>query len=176
MPKFPGIDSYSRMQRSLESSPVPHMVSDLAAGRITPVASLAELKMRYRKDRISDADAATLMTHACRAHALAVGSVLAVTDEDAKICFGFVPDPGLDPDDPEMAPVFQALGRMIDADHAANIAAARPESNPRSSVECPVFVMPAFSYERVHGRVVEAYGTYLRSFRLPVNRPHMQNK
>lgn len=172
MPKFPGIDCNSRMQRSLESSPVPHMVSDLAAGRITPIASLAELKMRYRKDRISDADAATFMTHACRAHALAVGSVLAVTDEDAKICFGFVPDPGFDPDDPEMMPVFQLLGRKIDADHAANVLLARPETNLRSSVECPVFVMPAFSYERVHGRVVEAYGTYIRSFRLPVNRPH----
>lgn len=174
MPKFPGIDSCSRMQRSLESSPVPHMVSDLAAGRITPVASLAELKMRYRKDRISDADAATFMTHACRAHALAVGSVLAVTDEDAKICFGFVPDPGLDPDDPEMAPVFQALGRTIDADHAANIAVARPELDARTSVECPVFVMPAFSYERDHGRAIEAYGTYLISFRLPVNRAYAE--
>jgi len=174
MPKFPGIDSYSRMQRSLESSPVPHMVSDLAAGRITPVASLAELKMRYRKDRISDADAATLMTHACRAHALAVGSVLAVTDKDAKICFGFVPDPGLDPDDPGMAPVFQALGRTIDAGHAANIAAARPESDPRSSVEYPVFVMPAFSYERIHGRAVEAYGTYLISFRISAPHRHAQ--
>jgi len=173
MPKFQGIDSYSRMQRSLKSSPIPHMVSDLAAGRITPVASLAELKMRYRKDRISDAEAATFMTHACRAHALAVGSVLAVTDEDARICFGFVPDPGLDPDDPEMAPVFQALGRTIDADHAANIAAARPELDART-VECPVFVMPAFSYERIHGRAVEAYGTYLISFRLPVNRAYAE--
>ena len=154
MPKFQGIDSYSRMQRSLESSPVPHMVSDLAAGRITPVASLAELKMRYRKDRISDADAATLMTHACRAHAL--------------------PDPGLDPDDPEMAPVFQALGRTIDADHAANIAVARPESDLRPSVECPVFVMPAFSYERNHGWAIGAFGTYLTSFRLPVNRAYTE--
>jgi hypothetical protein len=172
MLKFPGIDSYSRMQRSLESSPVPHMVSDLAAGRITPVASLAELKMRYRKDRISDAEAATLMTHACRAHALAIGSVLAVTDEDAKICFGFVPDPGLDPDDPKMAPVFQALGRTIDADYAANIAAGRPESDSRTSVECPVCLMPAFSYERDHGRAVEAYGTYLISFRISVPHRH----
>ncbi|MCY0154996.1 hypothetical protein [Hoeflea alexandrii] len=174
MPKFPGIDSYSRMQRSLESSPVPHMVSDLAAGRITPVASLAELKMRYRKDRISDADAATLMTHACRAHALAVGSVLAVTDKDARICFGFFPDPGIDPYDPKMAPVFQALRRTIDADHAANIAVARPESDLRTSVECPVFVMPAFSYERIHGWAVEAFGTYLISFRLPVNRAYAE--
>lgn len=174
MPKFTGIDSYSRMRRSLESSPAPHMVSDLAAGCITPVASLAELKMRYRKDRISDSDAATLMTHACRAYALAVGSVLAVTDRDAKICFGFVPDPGLDPDDPEMAPVFQALGRTIDANHAANIAAARPEPDPRTSVECPVFVMPAFSYERDHGWAIEAYGTYISSFRLPVNRAYAE--
>lgn len=174
MPKFQGIDSYSRMQRSLESSPVPHMVSDLAAGRITPVASLAELKMRYRKDRITDADAATLMTHACRAHALTVGSVLAVTDKDARICFGFVPDPGFDPYDPEMAPVFQALGRTIDADYAANIAAGRPESDSRTSVECPVFVMPAFSYKRDHGRAIEAYGTYISSFRLPVNRAYAE--
>jgi hypothetical protein len=100
--------------------------------------------------------------------------VLAVTDKHAKICFGFVPDPGLDPDDPEMAPVFQALGRTIDADHAANIAVARPESDLRPSVECPVFVMPAFSYERNHGWAIGAFGTYLTSFRLPVNRAYTE--
>ena len=100
--------------------------------------------------------------------------MLAVTDEDAKICFGYVPDPGFDPDDPEMAPVYQALGRTIDANHAANIAAARPESDPRTSVECPVFIMPAYSHERAHGRSVEAFGTYLISFRVSVPHRHAQ--
>lgn len=160
------------MQRSLEQSPVAQMISDLASGRLTPVMPLSEIQMLYRDARISEAETATLMTHACRAHALAVGSVLAVTDKDGKICFGCVPDPGLDPEDPEMAPVFHALGQKIGADHAANIAAARPELDLRTSVECPVFVMPAYSYERIHGRAVEAFGTYLISFQLPVNRAY----
>lgn len=172
MPKYEGINSFSRMQRSLEQSPVAHMISDLASGRLTPVMRLSEIQMLYRDARISETETATLMTHACRAHALAVGSVLAVTDKHAEICFGFVPDPGLDPDDPEMAPAFRALVRTIDADYAANIAAGRPESDSRTSVECPVFVMPAFSYERDHSRAMEAYGTYLISFRLPVNRAY----
>jgi hypothetical protein len=174
MPKYEEIDSFSRMQRSLDQSPVAQMISDLASGRLTPVMPLSEIQMLYRDARISETETATLMTHACRAHALAVGSVLAVTDKDAKICFGFVPDPGLDPDDPEMAPVLQTLGQKIDTDHAANIAAARSESDLRPSVECPVFVMPAFSYGRIHGWAVEAFGTYLISFRLPVNRAYAE--
>ncbi|AKI03413.1 hypothetical protein IMCC20628_04747 (plasmid) [Hoeflea sp. IMCC20628] len=172
MPKYEGMNSFSRIQRSLEQGPVPQMISDLAAGSITPVMSLAELQMLYRKDRISEAEAATLMTHACRAHALAVGSALVVTDKTGKICFGFVPDPGLEPDDAEMVPVFQALGRKIDIDHVANIVATRPKSDTRTSVECPVFVMPTFEYERSHGRAVEAFGTYLTSFRLPLTDRH----
>tara|TARA_R110002020_G_scaffold116694_1_gene267315 strand:+ start:14307 stop:14705 length:399 start_codon:yes stop_codon:yes gene_type:complete len=132
--------------------------------------------MRYRKDRLIEADAATCMTHACRAHALAVGSALVVTDKVGRIYFGYVPDPGLEPDEAEMRNAFQALGRMIGTDHAANIAAARQKTDTRTSVECPVFVMPAFPYKRADGRSVEAYGTYLKSFSLAVTRPHQQDR
>jgi hypothetical protein len=174
MSKYEGQDSFSRMQRAIHSSPIPEMIADLAAGNIMPVSSKGDLRMRYRKDRISEADATTCMTHACRAHALAVGSVLVVTDHAGKICFGVVPDPGLETDDPKMAPVFRTLGEMIDTDHAVNIVAARAESDSRRSVECPIFVMPAFEYERAHGRAVEAYGTYLTSFQLAVPQLHVQ--
>ncbi|KJS14399.1 MAG: hypothetical protein VR78_10160 [Hoeflea sp. BRH_c9] len=160
------------MQRALQSSPIPDMIADLAAGNIKPVSSTRELRMRYRKDRISEADAKTCMTHACRAHAAAVGSVLVVTDELGKICFGFVPDPGLETDDPKMAPVFRTLAKMIETDHAANIIAARPTSDSRTSVEYPIFVMPAFKYDRGHGHAVEAFGNYLTSFQVAAPRPH----
>ena len=175
MPKTPGIDSFSRMQRAIQSSPIPEMIADLAAGHITPVNTTGELRMRYRKDRISEDDAKTCMTHACRTHAAAVGSVLVVTDESGKICFGFVPDPGLETNDPKMAPVLRTLAKMIDTDHAANIIAARP-SDSSTSVECPIFVMPAFEYERADGRTVEAYGTYLTSFQIPLMHPHRQSQ
>jgi len=171
MPKHEGYDSFSRMQRAIQSSPIPEMIADLAAGKVTPVSAPAELRMRYRKDRISEADAKTCMTHACRAHALAVGSVLVVTDDLGKICFGSVPDPGLETTDPNMAPVLRTLAKMIDADHAASIMAEAPPSpETRRSVECPIFVMPAFKYERAHGLFVEAYGTYLTSFEISVPR------
>lgn len=111
------------------------------------------------------------MTHACRAHAAAAGSVLVVTDDAGRICFGHVADPGLDTDDPEMAAAFQHLGKTIDAGHAASIVAARPTTDASLSVEYPVFAMPAFDYERAHGQAVEAYGTYLISFRISVARP-----
>lgn len=168
MPKFEEISSYSRMQRSLQESPIPEMIADLEAGYITPVSSTNELRMRYRKHIKTEAEAKTFMTHACRAHAATVGSVLAVTDRDGKICFGYVPDPGLEMDDPEMLPACQTLWRMIDQGHAATVAASRPKSDPRKSVECPIFAMPAFDYDRSHGQAVEAYGTYLTSFRLRV--------
>jgi hypothetical protein len=172
MPKYAGINSASRMQRAMQESPIPEMVADLAAGNITPVWSTVELRMRYRKARISEAEAKTCMTHACRAHAAASGSVLVVTDDAGKICFGYVPDPGLETDDPEMAIAFQQLGKTIDAGHAASIVAARPKTDTRTSVECPVFAMPAFEYERAHGQAIEAYGTYLISFRINVPRLH----
>lgn len=171
MPNISGINGASRMQRAIQQSPIPEMIADLAAGNITPVCSTGELRMRYRKDRISEAEAKTCMTHACRAHAAAIGSVLVVTDDAGKICFGYVPDPGLETDDPEMATVFQQLGKTIDAGHAAGIVAARPTTDTCSSVEYPVFAMPAFEYESAHGQAVEAYGTYLISFRITVNRP-----
>tara|TARA_R110002020_G_scaffold132437_2_gene295760 strand:- start:375 stop:911 length:537 start_codon:yes stop_codon:yes gene_type:complete len=173
MPKSPGIDSFSRMQRAIQSSPIPEMIADLAAGHITPVSSTRELRMRYRKDRISEDDAKTCMTHACRAHAAAVGSALVVTDHTGKICFGFVPDPGLEINDPKMAPALRTLAKMIDTDHAANIIAAQP-SDSSTSVECPIFVMPLFEYERTHGGIIEAYGTYLTSFQLSAPRRHDQ--
>ena len=172
MPKYEGINCASRMQRAIQESPIPEMIADLAAGNITPVWSTAELRMRYRNDRISEAEAKTCMTHACRAHAAALGSVLVVTDDTGKICFGYVPDPGLETDDPEMAAAFEQLGKMIDAGHAASIVAARPTSDTSTSVECPVFAMPAFEYKRAHGQAVEAYGTYLISFRITVPRLH----
>ncbi|WP_417426896.1 hypothetical protein [Hoeflea sp.] len=171
MPSISGINSASRMQRAIQQSPIPEMITDLAAGNITPVFSTGELRMRYRKDRISEAEAKTCMTHACRAHAAAVGSVLVVTDDAGKICFGYVPDPLLETDDPEMATAFHHLGKTIDAGHAAGIVAARPTTDTSLSVECPVFVMPAFEYERAHGQAVEAFGTYLTSFRITVARP-----
>lgn len=171
MHKCEGQDSFSRMQRAIQSSPIPEMTADLAAGNITPVSPTEELRMRYRKDRISEADAVTCMTHACRAHARAVGSVLVVTDHAGKICFGFVPDPGLEMDDPKMAPVLRTLAKKIDTDHAASIMAARPKSDIHRSVECPIFMMPVFDYQRAHGRAVEAYGTYMNSFEISVPRP-----
>ncbi|WP_156174726.1 hypothetical protein [Hoeflea sp. IMCC20628] len=174
MPKPKGQDSFTRMQRAIQSSPIPEMIADLAAGNITPVSSTGELRMRYRKDHISEADATTCMTHACRAHALAVGSVLVVTDHAGTICFGVVPDPGLEKDDPKMAPVFRTLGKLIDTDHSVTIVAARAEPDSRRSVECPIFVMPAFEYRRTHGRFVEAYGSYLTSFQLAVPQLHVQ--
>jgi len=172
MPKYAGINSVSRMQRAMQESPIPEMIADLAAGNITPVCSTGELRMRYRKDRISEAEAKTCMTHACRAHAAAFGSVLVVTDDAGKICFGYVPDPGLETDDPEMTAAFHQLGKAIDAGHAASVIAARPKSDTTIPVQCPVFAMPAFEYERAHGKAVEAYGTYLISFRIPVPRLH----
>ena len=171
MPNLSGNHSASRMQRAMQQSPIPDMIADLAAGNITPASSIAELRMRYRKDRLCEAEAKACMTHACRAHAAAVGSVLVVTDDAGKICFGHVVDPGLDTDDPEMAATFQQLGKVIDAGHAAGIVAARPTTDTSSSVEYPVFAMPAFEYERAHGQAVEAFGTYLISFRITVNRP-----
>ncbi len=172
MPKHHGINSLSRMQRAIQESPIPEMIADLAAGEIAPVCSIAELRMRYRKARLSEAEVKTCMTHACRAHAAAFGSVLVVTDHEGKICFGYVPDPGLETDDPEMAAAFEQLGKMIDAGHAASTVAARPTSATSTSVECPVFAMPAFEYKRAHGQAVEAYGTYLISFRITVPRLH----
>ena len=171
MPTLAGIHSASRMQRAMQQSPIPEMIADLAAGNITPASSIAELRMRYRKDRLCEGEAKACMTHACHAHATAVGSVLVVTDDEGKICFGYVPDPGLDTDDPEMATVFQQLGKAIDAGHAAGIVAARPTTDTSSSVEYPVFAMPAFEYERDHGQAVGAYGTYVISFRITVTRP-----
>lgn len=175
MPNLSGINGASRMQRAIQQSPIPEMIADLAAGNITPVSSTGELRMRYRKDRISEEEAKTCMTHACRAHAAAVGSVLVVTDDAGQTSFGYVPDPGLETDDPEMATVFQQLGKAIDAGHAASIVAARPTSDTSSSVEYPVFVMPAFEYERAHGQAVEAFGTYLISFRITVSRPNVRS-
>lgn len=171
MPNLSGINSAFRMQRAMQQSPIPEMVADLAAGNITPVCSITELRMRYRKDRLSEAEAKACMTHACRAHAASLGAVLVVTDYAGKICFGHVPDPGLDTDDPEMAAAFHQLGKTIDAGHAASIVAARPTTDTSSSVEYPVFAMPAFEYERAHGQAVEAFGTYLKSFRITVARP-----
>jgi len=166
-----GIHSASRMQRAMQQSPIPEMIADLAASNITPASSIAELRMRYRKNRLCGAEAKACMTHACRAHAEAVGSVLVVTDDEGKICFGYVADPGLDTDDAEMAAAFQLLGKTIDAGHAAGIVAARPTTDTSSSVEYPVFAMPAFEYERAHGQAVEAFGTYVISFRITVARP-----
>lgn len=171
MPILAGIHSASRIQRAMQQSPIPEMIADLAAGNITPASSIAELRMLYRKDRLCEAEAKACMSHACRAHATAAGSVLVVTDDGGNICFGHVPDPGLDTDDPKMATVFQLLGKTIDAGHAAGIVAARPTADASSSVEYPVFAMPAFEYERAHGQAVEAYGTYVISFRITVTRP-----
>lgn len=64
MPKHARINSASRMQRAMQESPIPEMVADLAAGNITPVWSTAELRMRYRKDRLLEGEAKTCMTHA----------------------------------------------------------------------------------------------------------------
>lgn len=165
------INSTTRMQRAIEQSPIPEMTADLVAGHITPVTAIKESQMRYRQARLNESDAKSCMTHACRAYAQSVGTVLVVTDQEGSIIFGVLDHPRHEPDDPRMIPTLRALGRTIDRDHIANVIASRSQSDHRETVECPIYVMPAYAYERHHGKMVEAYGTYYTSFSIPAWTP-----
>ena len=164
--KIAGIDSAYRMARATLESPIPEMTADLVAGHITPVTEPSELRMRYRKTRISESDAISCMTHACRAYAKTAGLVLVVTDYLDTIAFGLVDDPGLDLDDRAMRPALLALMKSVDPDHRTRVMASRPHSDTRTTVEYPFYAMPRYPYETRDGKLVAAYGTYLSSLQL----------
>jgi len=164
--KIAGIDSAYRMARAILESPIPELIADLVAGHITPVTGPNEIRMRYRDIRMSQADAITCMTHACRGYAKTVGSVLVVTDHLSTIAFGQADDPGFDLDDRAMRPALLALMNSVDPDHRATVMASRPHSDTRTTVEYPFYAMPKYSYDTRDGKLVAAYGTYLKSFSL----------
>lgn len=164
--KIAGIDSAYRMERAILESPIPEMRADLVAGHITPVTAPKEIRMRYRDIRMSDSDAITCMTHACRGYAKTAGSVLVVTDHLDTIAFGQADDPGFDLDDKAMRPALRTLMESIDPDHRAREMASRPHSDTRTKVEYPIYAMPRYPYKSEDGKLVAAYGTYLSSFSL----------
>ena len=164
--KIAGIDSAYRMARAILESPIPEMTADLVAGHITPVTGPNELRMRYRNIRMSESDAITCMTHACRGYAKTAGSVLIVTDHLDTIAFGQADDPGFDLDDRAMRPTLRTLMESIDPDHRVREMSSRPHSDTRTKVEYPIYAMPRYPYKSRDGKLVAAYGTYLKSFSL----------
>jgi hypothetical protein len=155
----------------LESNPTRAILRDLIAGDLPPAAGIQELERRYRAMTPFGTDIEACMSAACRAHAAEVGTVLVITDADGKHVFGQAPDPGYDKNDRRMTETYRQLMTSVPAWHVDETAdATRAAGNACSSVEYPIYVMPAskLRYADDDGPAVCRFGDYLISYDAPI--------